>query len=804
MLEDLTEEVTVSSEIVVEEEEIIIAKNDWLGSTPPCVEKWNWSFGEAEYNQVPLEFIVDDAVFNYEYEYEQLENFVKLDVILNPPLDDAVIIIDPNETGDEPREYEIYAVLSTDQGDLPVVISRDYTFYSYYNDINKDFIYRRSTDCNDNYQQDAAEKDYEYFKAECNGNWVEDENDFCNSTCNSESIYKMCWDLYSLEDRLTGHCIPIDSESTDINTPGSLKAYCDTGNNLITGPEFLVDSDGDGQWSEMEQFSRMEPFEDRNCNGEYDGEAEYVIDGITDENTCNDYEFDYDEDGVIDYASFDNVKELCFYDRGNNQLDDEDESCKDSDVTIPTNALIGNCDYIDLYKSLSSPMNMLVTYADQSNPALLDEINPPDIYKDCGVSPGSYCSKDEPGYNSGTCFDGYSGSKEDCCKHNDCWDYSTDECDFERPNCLTTEENGWEENLDPEGDDGGSEGDETEGNQQYDPGELILKDFGITGYSSSDIWVSKVLDYIICNDDDDCGGDSYEIFLMGFEEDKKVTNIEKVDSKVNLKSHKVIGNVPLLGNKINRLNIIKTEWTDSDAADGQTEDYMLFMESDDQDQNGMHNIIKMTQPFYFYANASSNFNSDIAPEDYHEDYWWQAVPWEQDTILYSFDGQVIDGQKFHSLYNYSINGDDNQVATYTIHKEYEVSIADAELEHTEDESDCVLITRVISISMIGPDQNIKIKSETYLKPDPDKPIIKEDISWSWPPLPGQQRSYKIISSIQIKDADLSLNSGNDLFETTEPINLNDLQEYPEFNFDPYQITNTFGLQRFIGPPLDGE
>ena len=41
---------------------------------------------------------------------------------------------------------------------------------------------------------------------------------------------------------------------------------------------------------------------------------------------------------------------------------------------------------------------------------------------------------------------------------------------------------------------------------------------------------------------------------------------------------------------------------------------MLFMESDDQDQNGMHNIIKMTQPFYFYANASSNFNSDIAPE----------------------------------------------------------------------------------------------------------------------------------------------------------------------------------------------
>ena len=115
-------------------------------------------------------------------------------------------------------------------------------------------------------------------------------------------------------------------------------------------------------------------------------------------------------------------------------------------------------------------------------------------------------------------------------------------------------QNYWFENLDPEGDDSADEG-----NQAYDPGELILKDFGATGYSSSDVWVSKYLNYDNCGNSSPCGGNSYEIFSTNYEADTKVKKVSKFESKVSLASNKVIGQVPLTGNKLNNLNIVNLD-----------------------------------------------------------------------------------------------------------------------------------------------------------------------------------------------------------------------------------------------------
>jgi len=772
-LDAITQEIpdpdlNTTSESITEEETITISKNDWLGNTPASVEKWTWSLSEGLYSQEPMDFIVDEISFNYEYEYNQLYNFVYLDTVLSIPQEDVVIILDPNERNDEPRNYENYAVVETDDGDIPIDIKREFTFYSYYNDMNRDFIFRRSTDCNDNYQQDQSEKTYHDFKNECVGIWVKDDNDYCQSTCDGESLYNQCWNEYKNEDRLRGNCISLNSDD--------MKAYCDLSNNLFDASEYLYDVDLNGEWSLMEAFQRMEPFEDRNCNGLFDSEIDEIIPNVTTQNACD----------ALVYSSFDNVQNICYYDRGNNQYDEE-ETCKD------LNASFGNCDYIDLYKQVTSPLNLLVSYSDQNYPEVMTQINPSDVFKDCGTD--QLCSKDEANYNPGTCFDNYSGSKEDCCKHNGCWDYSSDVCDFNLPNCNTNANDYWFENLDPEGDDGIDEE-----NQAYDLGELILKDFGPTGYSSSDVWVSKYLSYDNCSNSSPCGGNSYEVFSTNFEVDTKVKKVSKFESKISLASNKVVGQVPLTGNKLNNLNIIKTEWDDSDAADFYAEDYILFVESDAKDEYGMHNIIKMTQPFYFYANAGNLYSSDIAPEDYNDNYWWQALPWEQDTMMYSFDGEIIDEQKFHSSYMYELNGEDNDVATYSVHKEYEISTADVDLEIDDGIiENCVLVTRTITISMIGPDQDIKIKSETYLKDIDIGPVIKEDISWSWPPLPGATRTFKKISAIEIKQ-NSQLNSNNNQFENREAIELNQIQDYPEFDFDPYRITNTFGLQRFIGAP----
>ena len=71
----------------------------------------------------------------------------------------------------------------------------------------------------------------------------------------------------------------------------------------------------------------------------------------------------------------------------------------------------------------------------------------------------------------------------------------------------------------------------------------------------------------------------------------------KEKSKVEVSSYSIVGQLPIDIDDLNELNIIKTEWPDSDESDGKSEDYMLFMNSDNQDQVGMHYIIKMIQPY---------------------------------------------------------------------------------------------------------------------------------------------------------------------------------------------------------------
>ena len=98
--------------------------------------------------------------------------------------------------------------------------------------------------------------------------------------------------------------------------------------------------------------------------------------------------------------------------------------------------------------------------------------------------------------------------------------------------------------------------------------------------------------------------------------------------------------------------------------------------------------------------------------------------------------------------------------------------------------------------MVGPGFEYKLKSETYLKDN--YPIVKEDIYWSWPPTFGADRSWAKISSIEFKD-NSEENSSNSLFSNPEPIDLQNLQEYHEFDFDPFRLSKTIGLQRFVAP-----
>ena len=99
--------------------------------------------------------------------------------------------------------------------------------------------------------------------------------------------------------------------------------------------------------------------------------------------------------------------------------------------------------------------------------------------------------------------------------------------------------------------------------------------------------------------------------------------------------------------------------------------------------------------------------------------------------------------------------------------------------------------------MLGPAVDFKIKSETYLKNG--YPIVKEDIYWSWPPILDGDRIFVKMSSIEYHQEAEGFTNGGSYSNDAEPINIDDLQYNEAFNFEPFKLTNTIGLQRVVVP-----
>ena len=79
--------------------------------------------------------------------------------------------------------------------------------------------------------------------------------------------------------------------------------------------------------------------------------------------------------------------------------------------------------------------------------------------------------------------------------------------------------------------------------------------------------------------------------------------------------------------------------------------------------------------------------------------WWQTLNWEQDTLIYSSNGSIIDGQSWYS--NYSVESD---TANYIVHKEYEVSMENAELRYYQSNlGSCISDSGVINQNVLESD-----------------------------------------------------------------------------------------------------
>jgi hypothetical protein len=87
ILSDLTTESQVSSEIVDVNSSLIL-KTPALSADDP-LEDMIWSIGENMYSFSTMNQLKDTLIVDYAYNYNLKNNFVPLDTVLNPILDDV-------------------------------------------------------------------------------------------------------------------------------------------------------------------------------------------------------------------------------------------------------------------------------------------------------------------------------------------------------------------------------------------------------------------------------------------------------------------------------------------------------------------------------------------------------------------------------------------------------------------------------------------------------------------------------------------------------------------------------------------
>ena len=94
-------------------------------------------------------------------------------------------------------------------------------------------------------------------------------------------------------------------------------------------------------------------------------------------------------------------------------------------------------------------------------------------------------------------------------------------------------------------------------------------------------------------------------------------------------------------------------------------------------------------------------------------------------------------------------------------------------------------------------ENILKQLKTYLKPG--YPIVKEDIYAYWTSAPWAGDTWYPISSIEFKENEGSTFASDNFFNSRKSINLTNLVNKSEFDFKPFRMTNTIGLQRIEYP-----
>ena len=295
--------------------------------------------------------------------------------------------------------------------------------------------------------------------------------------------------------------------------------------------------------------------------------------------------------------------------------------------------------------------------------------------------------------------------------------------------------------------------------------------------------------------------------------DTKRKEIGDIDSLVTLYTHDVVGYIDNDTQSPGDYYVTKTEFISNRYADclnlgtRANYDYQIFSQKE--------HVNQLVYKNYFL------------PPGFSDDFWYKNYL-ENEIFLYTYNGLIRDGEHLDTAYY-----DTTNIAVYFIEKSFdivrsdEVTVPAARVNPYFDNGECrrpnsvpnnigccpnvdttftdaFKITHVTNMTMIGSGVEYGQKVYTWLARDHG--IVKSDVYYRWSENPFVEsfgdgeidefgRMWNGYSRIELAQLDVK-KSGNVFRQLTNPaqiIDKNDFGNLPDFDFDPFMISNQAGF-----------
>ncbi len=296
-------------------------------------------------------------------------------------------------------------------------------------------------------------------------------------------------------------------------------------------------------------------------------------------------------------------------------------------------------------------------------------------------------------------------------------------------------------------------------------------------------------------------GTQYENIIESVDfTDIKQQYVEDVDSLVTLFTREKVGHVIDNVTDPDEYYITKSEW--SKTAGGETErfyNYHIFHNTEHLNQVSYPSYF-LPLGFYFSPNEIENG-------------FWHKRNLESQVLYYTSDNFLRDGEMVDTAYY-----DTTDIAVYFIEKSYEVESSSVTVPAGYRSSfavpakdttfaDCFKITMVTTMTMVGSGVDFGQKTISWLVKN--KGLAKSEIYIRWTEHPydsfqtpnngnldSLNQAWLGLNRIELTSVDIQQENSvfKKLANPVKTIELREIKEHPDFDFDPFYINNQIGIQ----------